>query len=173
MCILLAGIYGMLHNQITYSISPEYFTEFKYKQFGFDPAKFGEARQTVAVIGFLASWFVGLVIGIVIGLVALIAKDHLVMRKLVRGSIVWIFSIAILFGIIGFFRGKLYLIERGVNWWIPETVINKNDFIVTGSIHNYSYLGGAIGIVIAIAYMIGENKRIIKNVAPTGLGSHL
>ena len=33
--VLLAGIYGMLHDQVTYSISPEYFTVFKFEQFGF------------------------------------------------------------------------------------------------------------------------------------------
>ena len=59
--IILAGIYGIIHDQITYSISPEYFTKFKYQQFGFDPAWFGGHRQTVAVIGFLATWWMGII----------------------------------------------------------------------------------------------------------------
>ena len=28
---LFAGIYGALHNQISYTVSPEYFTQFKFK----------------------------------------------------------------------------------------------------------------------------------------------
>ena len=52
---------GSIHDQVTYSISPEYFTKFKYQQFGFDPAWFGGHRQTVAVIGFLATWWMGII----------------------------------------------------------------------------------------------------------------
>jgi hypothetical protein len=46
--IIIAGLYGIIHDQITYSISPEYFTKFKYRQFGFEPSWFGGHRQTVA-----------------------------------------------------------------------------------------------------------------------------
>jgi hypothetical protein len=31
--VLIAGVYGILHDQITFTISPEYFTEFKSAQF--------------------------------------------------------------------------------------------------------------------------------------------
>jgi hypothetical protein len=31
---LLAGVYGILHDQLTYTISPEYNTKFKFYQFG-------------------------------------------------------------------------------------------------------------------------------------------
>lgn len=30
---LIAGTYGILHDQVTYSIGPEYFTRFKFEQF--------------------------------------------------------------------------------------------------------------------------------------------
>ena len=31
---IVAGVYGALHNQISYSVSPEYFFAFKFHQFG-------------------------------------------------------------------------------------------------------------------------------------------
>src|SRR5438105_15227373 len=59
---LLAGCYGALHDQVTYSISPEYFTRLKFSQFHY--ANFGlPPRIFVAEIGFLASWWVGLFAG--------------------------------------------------------------------------------------------------------------
>ena len=85
--IILAGMYGSLHDQVTYSISPEYFTKFKYIQFGFEPQWFGGDRQTVAVIGFLATWWTGIFIGTGIGLIALIFPDHISMRKATRKAI--------------------------------------------------------------------------------------
>lgn len=30
----IAGLYGVLHDQLTYTIAPEYYTKFKFYQFG-------------------------------------------------------------------------------------------------------------------------------------------
>src|ERR1043166_5997270 len=50
---LLAGTYGVVHDQVTYSISAEYFTRLKFSQF--QRADFGfPPRVFVAEIGFLA-----------------------------------------------------------------------------------------------------------------------
>lgn len=152
--IIVAGTYGTIHDQVTYSISPEYFTKFKYRQFGFEPAWFGGHRQTVAVIGFLASWWMGLFIGILLGLTGLIFSDHTMMQKFIANGIKIILITSIVFAIIGFFWGKYHLINSGVDWWLPDDLINKNDFIIVGSIHTFSYLGGIVGILLAIIYMI-------------------
>src|ERR1043166_9744385 len=54
---LLAGPYGVVHDQVTYSISAEYFTRLKFSQF--QRADFGfPPRVFVAEIGFLATWCV-------------------------------------------------------------------------------------------------------------------
>lgn len=155
--IILAGLYGIIHDQVTYSISPEYFTKFKYQQFGFESSWFGGHRQTVAVIGFLATWWMGLFIGIVLGFIGLIFNNHISMRKSISKAIKIVFISAVLFAVIGFFRGKYYLTSKGVNWWIPDDLNDKDSFIVVGSIHNYSYLGGIAGLLIAIIYMIRKN----------------
>src|SRR5690242_10176342 len=55
---IVAGVYGMLHDQITYTISPEYFTKLKFDQFAYAEFGFSE-RVFVAEIGFLATWWVG------------------------------------------------------------------------------------------------------------------
>ncbi len=34
LAMLAAGLFGVLHDQISYSVSPEYFTKFKFLQFG-------------------------------------------------------------------------------------------------------------------------------------------
>jgi hypothetical protein len=56
---LLAGLYGALHDQVSYTISPEYFTKMKFEQFHY--ANFGWPQRVFASeVGFLASWWVGL-----------------------------------------------------------------------------------------------------------------
>jgi hypothetical protein len=156
--ILLAGLYGVLHDQITYSISPEYFTKFKYRQFGFDSGWLGGHRKTVAVIGFLATWWTGLFIGLVLGFTSLIFKDHQLMRRALQKAIVVTFCFTVAMGVFGFFYGKFLLTNTGVDWWMPEDLVDKNAFIIVRSIHNFSYLGGLLGLIAGIYYLLRLNK---------------
>jgi len=45
--------------------------------------------------------------------------------------------------------------------YIPYTVKDIDSYIIVGSIHNFSYLGGAIGLVVGIIYSI--RKREVLN----------
>jgi hypothetical protein len=165
--ILLAGLYGIIHDQITYTICSEYFTKFKYEQFGFEPAWFGGDRQTVVVIGFLATWWTGLLIGLVLGVTALIFRNYRTMWNAVKKSIVVVFCFAIAAGIVGFFYGKLILTRTGVDWWLPNNLVDRNAFITVGSIHNFSYLGGLLGLIAGVCYLIilkkKQNRRLGEN----------
>jgi len=151
---LLGGVYGILHDQITYSISNEYFTKFKYAQFGFEPAWFGGDRPTVAVIGFLATWWVGLFIGTMLGLVALLLPDAATMRKAIVRAVGVVYGTVVLAGLAGFFYGKYHLTTTGVNWWLPDDLVHKNDFITVGSIHNFGYAGGLLGLLFGTFYLL-------------------
>lgn len=155
---LIAGLYGIIHDQITYSISPEYFTKFKYRQFNLDPSLFGGHRPTVAIIGFLATWWTGIFIGIGLGLTALIYDDYKQMRAALVKGIGVVLSLAVLTGITGYFYGRFHLIKTGVNWWLPEDLIDRNSFITVGSIHNFSYIGGIIGLFAGILYLVLKKK---------------
>jgi hypothetical protein len=151
---LLGGLYGIMHDQITYSISNEYFTKFKYAQFGFEPAWFGGDRPTVVVIGFLATWWVGLAIGTMLGLVALLFQDAAAMRKAIGRAIAVVYGTVMLAGLAGFCYGKYYLTNTGVNWWLPAGLVHKNDFITVGSIHNFGYAGGLLGFLLGAFYLL-------------------
>ncbi len=59
---VIAGAYGVLHDQVTYTLGPEYFTRLKFQQF-FYLDKAQPLRLVVAEIGFLATWWVGLFAG--------------------------------------------------------------------------------------------------------------
>ena len=59
---LLTGIYGAVNDQISYIISPEYFSKVKFEQFAW--ADLGwPPRVFAALVGFLGSWWVGLIGG--------------------------------------------------------------------------------------------------------------
>lgn len=155
---ILAGLYGAIHDQVTYTISPEYFTKFKYGQFGFDPEWFGGHRQTVAVIGFLATWWTGLPIAIILGIAG---RSHVNMKTLwitTMKSILITMLITAIAGVMGYFYG-FTLIDENLNWDFPADLIDKHSFILVGAIHNFSYLGGVVGLVAAGSYQFNRSHR--------------
>jgi hypothetical protein len=154
---LLAGIYGALHDQITFTISSEYFTIFKFEQFGFLDWGNNNPRLTTALIGFLATWWVGFYIGIVQGLVGLIHKTSGLMFKYVFNSILITLGIAVLFGIFG---GIIEILTGEADpICFPYEIHNCKNFFIVGSIHNYGYLGGGIGAIVGLVYQIYQKYR--------------
>ncbi|MBX7225671.1 MAG: hypothetical protein K1X55_06555 [Chitinophagales bacterium] len=168
---LIGGLYGVMHDQLTYTISPEYYTKFKFIQFGFidsgNEAILPNPRLSVAGVGFLATWWMGLPIGLILGLVGLVHKDNKQMFKITMKAIIVTIIVAFVTGLIGLAYGKFYLADTGVNWWLPDNLYDKKKFIAVGSMHNFSYLGGLIGLIAGSIYSL-KQKRKIENEINSG-----
>lgn len=151
--VVLAGVYGILHDQVTASISGEYFTKLKFHQFRLEP---GTAFRTgVSFIGFYATWWMGGLIGVVLGLIGfLLYPDHTSMRKALNRALLIVFATTILFSVCGYLYGNFYLADHGVSWWMPADLQDKHSYIVTGTIHNSSYAGGLCGLLLAVTYLL-------------------
>ncbi len=70
---LLSGVYGALHNQISFTVSPEYFTKFKFDQFQISPHFYD--RFGTAIVGSQASWWMGLIIGVFLIPAGMLVRD--------------------------------------------------------------------------------------------------
>jgi hypothetical protein len=80
LALLTAGIFGALHDQISYTVSHEYFTRFKFFQFGLlDPAV--PERLRAAQVGFLASWWMGIPLGLLAGVAGFMHRDPIRQRR--------------------------------------------------------------------------------------------
>ena len=163
---IIGGIYGILHDQITYTISPEYYTKFKFYQFGLmdigNEAIFPNPRIEVSAVGFLATWWMGLPIGIILSLVGLTIKDNNQMFRVVMRAVLLTVIVAFFTGLIGLIYGKFVLADTGVDWSFPDNLIDKKNFIAVGSMHNFSYLGGLTGLIAGIIYIIRQRKLNVK-----------
>ena len=67
---VVAGVYGVLHDQVTYTLAPEYYTKFKFVQFGVPETNAAPERLIVGRIGWAATWWVGLIVAWVLFRVA-------------------------------------------------------------------------------------------------------
>jgi hypothetical protein len=153
---------------LTYTISPEYYTKFKFYQFGLasegNEAIFESPRLWVSVVGFMATWWMGIPIATVLGLLSL-HVDRKFMIEIAMKAFLVTMVIAFLTGLFGLLVGFIFLAnqpkENFTQWFIPDNLIDFQSFIAVGSMHNHSYFGGLLGLVGGIAY-IGYRKGILR-----------
>lgn len=161
---IISGLYGALHDQLSFSVSSEYFTRFKYAQFGFEPQWFGGHRQTVAVIGFLATWWFGAFIATFLAGTALLQQNKSEMRKaIVRGAMITL-GVAAICALLGLAYGWWFIRETPDGWLLPAGVVDRHAFLAVGSMHNCSYGGGVLGLIVALTDM--EWRRLKRKAQP-------
>ena len=154
---IIAGFYGVIHDQISFTISNEYYTKFKFEQFGVGPAV--PFRLGASYVGWMATWWMGIPLGIILGLIGLMHTDWKLMLKAYCKSLPWIITVALLTGLLGLIYGEIFLVGQNLNWFIPENLVGRNHFIMVGSMHNFSYIGGLTGLITGIIYQIRLKKK--------------
>ncbi len=151
---VVAGIYGMLHDQVTYTISPEYFTKLKFHQF--DYADFGFPNRVFAAeVGFLATWWVGFVCAWFLARRMIPGQARPEALRKISVGLAIILGCALLSASIAFGYG-LWRGPDGENsaWQSRLSQLGVEQgwsFIRVAYIHNASYLGGLVGLVLALA----------------------
>ena len=150
---LIAGLYGVVHDQITYSISTEYFTRLKFFQFHY--ADFGlPPRYFVAEIGFLATWWVGFIAGWFLARVAVPGAAPTIARSRCYRGFAVILTCAFAASLVGFglgvARGPSADFSRWQGFASQSGIVDLPSFVRVAFIHNASYLGGLIGLVVAL-----------------------
>ncbi|HMD61763.1 MAG TPA: hypothetical protein VKG78_10035 [Opitutaceae bacterium] len=165
----IAGVFGAFHDQISYTVSEEYFTKFKFHQFGFlNPAV--PERIRAAAVGFLASWWMGIPIGLLVAPVSFICGSSRDMLTFGIRSYWVLVAFAGLFALGGllFGYGATAHIELSqyAYWYIPPNVAHLRRFLCAGYMHNSAYLGGIVGVLASWAYLVGVHIRRKPNQPP-------
>lgn len=155
---VFAGLYGAVHNQISYTVSPEYFTRFKFHQFRIAPVLQG--RIGASIVGWMASWWMGILIGAVLIPFGLKeprpGKCFLLMVRsyaavAFTALVVGLSALLIAFAVID--PDMAGDIRRYGN-----DITDDVAFARAGTMHNFSYLGGLIGIVTGVISIRQSSK---------------
>ena len=147
---LMAGVYGMVHNQISYTVGPDYFHAFKFLQFNIAEAL--PYRIGAAIVGWRASWWMGLVIGTPIAAVALLMPSAAQMVRAFLLAALMVVVITLALGVLSLaftIGASQYHLFR-----IPAGVADPVGFVRAGLMHDTSYAAGLIGLVAGMVYMI-------------------
>ncbi len=139
-----AGLFGALHNQVSFTAGPAYFHDLKFAQFRI-PASTPD-RWGAAQVGWKASWWMGLILGTPMAAAAL--RHRAMLRVFCTGIFVTL-CIAALCA-----TGGL-----GLALWLGEPWIASNlrveniyapGFLTAAAMHDASYLGGGLGLLVAL-----------------------
>jgi hypothetical protein len=155
----MAGIYGFLHDQISYTVSPEYFTRLKFYQFNIPNSLHN--RIGAGIVGVMATWWMGLIIGIIIIPIGLIIPKWKNYLKIMLNAFIYITITALTIAIIALIFGLIkYNTSNLPNFNIPNGVEDKVKFCIVGNMHNFSYIGGIVGMIVGIIYITIKNIKI-------------
>ncbi|MEH3023519.1 MAG: hypothetical protein PGN19_12385 [Pseudomonas oryzihabitans] len=140
--IALAALYGALHDQVSYSLGPDYFTCLKFPQFGLLDSD-AAPRWRAARVGLQA----GAVAGLPLGLALL----WLARGRPAGDRYLWRGSAAVLLGALG-----CALLGLGLGWFalelgsvlrVPACVQDRRGFLLAAWMHDGSYLGALLGLL--------------------------
>ncbi|MFP5438152.1 MAG: hypothetical protein ACLGH8_10225 [Bacteroidia bacterium] len=162
---IVAGCYGILHDVITYKISHEYFTKFKFVQFGLIERGSNlpvNIFQLLVFTGWAATWWVGFIAGCIFGGAAFGLKKAGAMTGAIAKASLIMMGTAVLFGILGYNVG--FFTEAPVDLtqlcYDCGTLENPDAFITAGYVHNFSYAGGFIGIILGVVSILKRRHAI-------------
>lgn len=160
--VVASGLFGMAHDQISYSLSPEYFTRFKFFQFGLADVSAPD-RLRAAVVGWRATWWMGLPLGLLAGAAGFLQRDATAMRRALIRTLPLTILFTLAFSIAGLFFASSRLNAYGpaayANWPIPAGLNDLPAFIMVGQMHNFAYLGGLLAIPLAWAFNLFLRRR--------------
>jgi len=159
----LAGIYGALHDQLSYSISPEYFTKMKFQQFWY--ANFGWPERVYASeVGFLASWWVGAIGAWLLARLGLDGFPPVMRRRYVAKAFAIVFGSAVIIGSAGLLLGAIVTHQSDLRGWKEfKDAFDLQDlpaFVIVAYLHAASYLGALIGVIGACVYIWLTERRL-------------
>ena len=159
--VLAAGLYGMLHNQLSYSVGSAYFHQLKFPQFGIAAEHWD--RWGAALVGWKASWWMGLLIGLPafgLGMLWIGQPQHLLGAGL--GAIGIVLMVALFCAMLGLLLGMAVDPQALADHVaMPAGIASPDGFLRAALMHEGSYLGGALGLLLAVATMwrVGRIER--------------
>ena len=162
--MLVAGIYGVLHDQITHFISPSYYTKLKFDQFNCNPATV-PTWLCVSKVGFLATYWLGIIAGWLIGRLSYVDKNRSLSFKRASFAMLYLIITAVITAVV--FSLSFQLFGDKTNTLYQDhfhlTDEELSPFLHVGAIHLGSYVGGLIGLTWVLIMLFTQNLRRKKH----------
>lgn len=151
--MVAAGLFGALHNQLSFSVGSSYFYDVKFTQFGINPDI--PPRLGAAQVGWMASWWMGLFMALPAMLIGLMRAPG--PRRYFRLGLELI-GLAMCITLLGSFCGLSLAYITDLNALVArlpnlDAFSDPVGFARAGLMHEGTYIGGAVGGLTAAILM--------------------
>ena len=173
LAIVAASLYGIVNDQITVTISPEYFSVFKRRQF--TPVlkrtglMYASPRIQTLLIGTLATWWFGLFLGIILSVSGMVGRypplstrDYL---RVVAGIMLFTLGLSCLFGIVAYIAAPI-LKPDVVHWHFLRKIHAVRPAFAIGWWHNGAYLGSFVATLGAGLWAQRQRRKQLTGFRP-------
>lgn len=157
---LIILIYAVIHNQFTYTISSEVFTELFFFRFGFVEYGTETPRLTASIIGMWAILGMAFIISILYFIVILILNPKF---KIIRKALLFHLIITISIGLIGLIIGYVFWDSPIFSNYIRFDIVNYKNYSAALQMHGFSHVGGFIGMIFSFIYLLKKRKSNFSN----------
>lgn len=151
---LLAGVFGVVHDQVSFTVGPEYYERMKFDQFAY--ADIGQTgRWLVAQIGVMATWWVGFLGG---WFLARVGGGERGWKDYLR-SLIWVMAGAGCASGLGAWIGPRWF-GRSQEWsdtLLIHGVTDAERFNRVAGMHTGAYVGALLALVLV---MLGYRMRV-------------
>ena len=166
--IVIVSLYGVAHHQVTFSVSPEYYTKFKFIQTNLADTlaaqHMTQPRSAVVIAGVKTSWEIGLCVGVILGLLALIFPTADTMFPSALQALGLALLVSILTALVCYYSGSVAHLGKGqydtLPAHLPDTLAGKPAFLRAASIQYGTLLGWCIGLFGGMILLLIRNSRL-------------
>jgi len=155
-----AVIFGWGFDQVTVRNSPEYFTLGHPIRPDWLPDPATHPTQVALFWGFAATWWVGVGLGLVHGLVLVLFNPQASARDLLRRhgvfvGVLWLLSLLVFLAAPAFVDGRAFS-ESLATQLTPDQL---DRFAQNALTHSFGYLGAGVGALLLYAYALWRGLR--------------
>lgn len=149
--VIAAAIFGAVHDQVSYSVSPEYFTLLKFQQFHLVDLDL-PLRLKAALVGVLATWWMGLPLGLGLAFAAIRWHGEAAITAYWR-VLPWLMLVALAGAGIGLAAGywQTQDLTQFAHKRLPVGLQDVRSYLTVGLMHKASYLSG--GVALAVGWL--------------------
>jgi hypothetical protein len=158
LAVLGAGLFGALHNQLSYSVGASYFHDLKFGQFGI--SEDWQNRAGAALVGWRASWWMGLALGLPVFGLGLVLVDR---PNRFRALGLAVLVLALILALAGAMGGlALGMIAPGyaTSLPLPEGIGNPAGYLRAALMHEGAYMGAALALPIGLWIMWRARRSV-------------
>ena len=155
---IIASVFGAIHNQISYSVSSEFFKNYIFGMFGTNEWNLKNERIEASVVGIIGTYWFGLILGTIYTIIFVFMNTKSNFKNILNAILINI-SFAILGSLIAYLIAKFFVSYENSGVFMDFGTQNPQNYLEAAFMNTGSYIGGIIGIVVGIIYLLKKNQK--------------